>query len=345
LDHKNLTKAQKVLFEPDSDAYLFLMDALSFELFYKVNHKGTTHELWESIKHTFGDSSIWDDGKFKEDEPKVEAHECVAYDHNFVIVEDCSTSWSSDDDDRSTTCSLDKIDDDASSDANDDATPCTLDGDGDRSYLDDIATASLSTTPHCFMSQYDTKVSNANVIDHVDSYDELVSRLASMTISLENEKAKTIKLENENSFLKNSCEEHKKLLDVLKSSHGELKLTHETLLASHEELLDQHTSLIKLFSKKIKKNEKNESSSHDSSDQLQHMTNSCDVEKKNVSTSCDDLLNMPCSSYIDACSISMSCETNLLKENNELKNKVKNLSNKLERCYNSKVTFEHMMKI
>ena len=30
LDHKNLTKAQKVLFELDSNAYLFLMDALSF---------------------------------------------------------------------------------------------------------------------------------------------------------------------------------------------------------------------------------------------------------------------------------------------------------------------------
>jgi hypothetical protein len=40
----------------------------------------------------------------------------------------------------------------------------------------------------------------------------------------------------------------------------------------------------------------------------------------------------------------MSCETNILKENNELRNEVKNLSNKLERCYNSKVTFEHMLK-
>ena len=82
LDHKNLTKAQKVLFELDSDAYLFLMDALSFELFYKVNHKGTAHELWESIKHTFDDSSMWDDGKFK----KEEAHERVEHDHNLVTV-------------------------------------------------------------------------------------------------------------------------------------------------------------------------------------------------------------------------------------------------------------------
>jgi cytochrome c553 len=40
----------------------------------------------------------------------------------------------------------------------------------------------------------------------------------------------------------------------------------------------------------------------------------------------------------------MSCETNLLKKNNELNEQVKKLSNKLERCYNSKVTFEHMLK-
>ena len=84
-----------------------------------------------------------------------------------------------------------------------------------------------------------------------------------MTMSLENKKAKTLKLENENSFLKNSCEEHKHLLDVLKSSYGELKLTHETLLASHEELLEQHASLIKVFSKKLKNND---SSSHELSD-------------------------------------------------------------------------------
>ena len=176
LDHKNLTKAQKVLFELDSDAYLFLMDALSFELFYKVNHKGTAHELWESIKYTFGDSSTWDDGKFKkEDEPKVDVHECVEHDHNLVIVDDCSTSWSSDGDDDSTTSSLNKIDDDATSVVHEDSTSSTLGGDlvDDGSCSDDIATTSSPTSPHCFMSQGDTKVSNANVVDHVDSYDEL----------------------------------------------------------------------------------------------------------------------------------------------------------------------------
>ena len=146
-------------------------------------------------------------------------HECVEHDHDLVIVEDCSTSWSSDDDDH-TTRPLDKIDDNTTSVANDDATPCTLDGDnnGSCSSHDCDATTSPSTTPHCFMSQGDTKISNDNVVDHVDSYDELVSRLASMSMYLENKKAKTMKLENENSFLKNSCEEHKKLLDVWKEN-------------------------------------------------------------------------------------------------------------------------------
>ena len=142
-----------------------------------------------------------------DDEPKEKVHEDVEHNHNLVIIEDCSTSWSIDDDDRSTTSSLDNTDDDATSIANDDATPSTLDGedDGSCSSHDCDATTSLSTTPHSFISQADTKVSNANVVDHVVSYDELVSRLSSMAMSLENEKAKTLKLENENSFLKTTC--------------------------------------------------------------------------------------------------------------------------------------------
>jgi hypothetical protein len=84
------------------------------------------------------------------------------------------------------------------------------------------------------MSQGDTKVQNAIVVDHIDSYDELVDKLASMTMTLENDKAKTLKLEYKNSFLKNSCEEHKHLLDILRASHDGLQLTHEKLLVSHK---------------------------------------------------------------------------------------------------------------
>jgi hypothetical protein len=37
LDHKNLTKAQRVCFELDAHAYWFIMDALSLEVFYRVD--------------------------------------------------------------------------------------------------------------------------------------------------------------------------------------------------------------------------------------------------------------------------------------------------------------------
>ncbi|KAG0520872.1 hypothetical protein BDA96_08G111700, partial [Sorghum bicolor] len=181
--------------------------------------------------------------------------------------------------------SLDKDNDDATSDATNDATPCTLDGEDDG-YESDASTSS-STTPHCFMSHGDTKVSIGGVIvDCDDPNFELVCRLSK---ALRNELAKISKLDNENSFLKTTCEQ-------------------------------QNIYFI-------------ESSSFGSNDQSHIVTYPCDVGKKHVSTSCDDLLSMPCSSQLDACSTSMSSQ-----------NEVKNLSNKLERCYYSKVTFEHILK-
>ncbi|KAG0520786.1 hypothetical protein BDA96_08G104300 [Sorghum bicolor] len=307
LDHKNLTKAQKVLFELDCEAYCYLMKSLSFELFDRINSKGTAYEMWESIKHTFGDSSTWDDGKFKKEEPKVEIHEDVEHDHNKVVVEDCSTSWSSEDED-----------------------------DG----YDSDASTSSSTSSHSSMSHGDGKVSIGGVIvDCDDPNFELVCRL---TKALRNEMAKTSKLKNENSFLKTTCEQQKHLLYVTTCSHEELKLIHEELCVTHDNLIKDHAFLTKKLSNEETKT--SESSSFGSNDQSCDITNPCDVGKKHVSTSCDDLLSMPCSSQLDACSTSMSCETNLLKENNMLNEQVKNLSNKLERCYNSKVTFEHILK-
>ena len=96
------------------------------------------------------------------------------------------------------------IDNDDSSVANYDSTPSILD-DQVGSCTDDIVMSSSSPSPHCFMSQGDTKVSNCNVID-LNSYDELLSRYASMTKLFEKVLAKTTKLEKENSFLKDTCE-------------------------------------------------------------------------------------------------------------------------------------------
>ena len=97
------------------------------------------------------------------------------------------------------------------------------------------------------------------------------------------------------------------LLYVTTCSHEELKLAHEELSVAHDNLAQNHAFLTKeLFNEKTKTSE---SSSHGSNDQS-HVANPCDVGKKHVSTSCDDLLAIPCSSHIDACSTSMSCETN-----------------------------------
>ena len=70
----------------------------------------TAHEIWSYLNEKY--VTISDD-----DDPKKEAHECVEHDHNVVIEKDCTTSWSSDDDNDHITRSLDKIDDDATSDA------------------------------------------------------------------------------------------------------------------------------------------------------------------------------------------------------------------------------------
>jgi len=118
-------------------------------------------------------------------------------------------------------------------------------------------------------------------------------------------------------------------------------LVDEKLCVTHDNLVKDHAFLTKKHS--IEETKTSEGSSFGSNVQSCDITNRCDVGKKHVSTSCDDLLSMPRSSQIDICSTSMSCETNLLKENNELKNEVKNFSNKLERCYNSKVTYEHIL--
>ena len=78
------------------------------------------------------------------------------------------------------------------------------------------------------------------------------------------------------------------------------------LLFAHDNLVQDHAFLTKEISNG--KTKTSESSSHGSIDQSHIVPNACDVGKKHISTSCDDLLDMPCSSQIDACSTSMSMD-------------------------------------
>lgn len=95
------------------------------------------------------------------------------------------------------------------------------------------------------MSQHETKVSNIyDVVDHSLSYDELVEKLNSMTVSLKNKNLKMRNMENEHSFLKTSCDDLMHLLDVLKCSH-ELNMVHENICETHEKLKENHDFSLK----------------------------------------------------------------------------------------------------
>ena len=149
LDEDDLTQAQEKCLDLDIQATDIMYRYLDDYIFGEIINMKTAHEIWVFINEKY--ETISND---VDDVQKVEAHEDVEHDHDMVVVADCSTSWSSDDDDRSITSSLDKIDDDATSDANDDATPSTLDGEDDDSCSSHNcdATTSSSTTPHSFMS-------------------------------------------------------------------------------------------------------------------------------------------------------------------------------------------------
>ena len=150
INRKDATQAQKKCLHLDCQAPNIIYQSLSDKIFGEIMYMKTAHDIWLYLNLIYGSVSNDDDKGTKE-----EAHECVEHDHDLVIVEDCSTSWSSDDDDHTTTRSLDKVDDDATSVAHEDSTLSTLGSDlddvGSCSSHDCDATTSFSTTSHCFM--------------------------------------------------------------------------------------------------------------------------------------------------------------------------------------------------
>ena len=93
------------------------------------------------------------------------------------------------------------------------------------------------------MSQGDTNVPNANVID-LDSYEELLDRYGCMIKALEKEMAKIEKLKNKNSFIKNTYEQQKHLLYVTTYSNEELKLAHEELSVAQHNLVTWYKTML-----------------------------------------------------------------------------------------------------
>ena len=106
LDEENLTQAQEKCLDLNIQATNIMYRSLHDNIFGEIMDLKSTHEIWVYLNEKYGVVSNDDD------EPKKEAHECVEHSHNSVIMEDCSTSWSSNNNDHTTIRSLDKVDDD-----------------------------------------------------------------------------------------------------------------------------------------------------------------------------------------------------------------------------------------
>jgi hypothetical protein len=66
------------------------------------------------------------------------------------------------------------------------------------------------------------------------------------------------------------------------------------------------------------------------------------VSKSSISTSCDDLLTMPCSSNVDSCMNDSPCDPLLIVENHELRNTVDSLTKAHANCHRGENTYNKM---
>jgi hypothetical protein len=136
---------------------------------------------------------------------------------------------------------------------------------------------SLFDTPYCLMEIGAPEVCND---DDEFSYDDLVEMVSNLDDLLGDMKGKYRDLKKKLVSLQESCEE--------------LKICHENLLDTHENLKEAHNSHISQEANKVKVNV------GITCDLLDDMPNIDKVSKSSISTSCDDLLAMPCSSNVDS---------------------------------------------
>ena len=129
LDEENLTQAQEKCLHLDYQATNIFYSSMKDNIFGDIMDMKSAYEIWSYLNEKYRAITKEDDM------PKVDAREDVEHDHNMVIVEDCSTSWSSEDED-----------------------------DG---YESDVSTSS-STSSHSSMSHGDDKVSIGGVIVDCD---------------------------------------------------------------------------------------------------------------------------------------------------------------------------------
>src|SRR5436190_9951446 len=211
---------------------------------------------------------------------------------------------------------------------------------GDSSSRIDILIAketSPSSSSHlCLLAKGNTEVreespndSQVSKCDDDVMYKSLMDHIRSLDIMLDKDSDKIKDLSKTNVSLTTK-------LDKLNESHEELAKKYALLVESNNELLARHNKLV------IEHEELNSSYKeieNSKFDLLPSNTPSSNDEKLSVakvdaSTSCNDLLDMPCSSscidiivtsYSPLCNELSTVKTNLARENNELKHVVEKL--------------------
>jgi hypothetical protein len=122
----------------------------------------------------------------------------------------------------------------------------------------------------------------------------------------------------------------------LQESYEELKTTHENLLDTHDKIKEGHDSHISQETNKVNV------AIGITCNLIDDVPKVDKVSKSSISTSWDDLLDMPCSSNVDSCMNDSSCDTLLIVKNHELRNTVDCLTKALTNYHRGENTYNKM---
>src|SRR5664279_2265113 len=131
--------------------------------------------------------------------------------------------------------------------------------------------------------------------------------------------------------------------EFLEESHEKLSSSNEDLLASHARLKLAHEAI----STKVTSCEPHVDNGTTSTlNAILPRASPSNSSTHNVSTSCDELLSMPCFSSYDTSTSSSSCvDTNHVEEIKELKAQVTSLKIDLEKCHGGKSTLDNILSV
>src|SRR3954464_13791214 len=175
------------------------------------------------------------------------------------------------------------------------------------------------------------------------SYLKEIAMLSSPSI-IHDDACATNSISCEASILKENVE-LKTQLELLTSKYGKLEENHEKLSSSHDNLLVSHNVLKLAHEAKVSKLVPHADISTTSTQYaILPCASPCNSSTHNVSTSCDELLSLPCCSNIGASTSSSTCiVTNHVEEIKDLKAQVTSLKKDLEKGHEGKSTLDKVL--